>query len=86
MQMYGQGDAGRVALNRSLAIAEARGDALNEVGLLGMLSMFHTRDGDFKTALQREAQPSSHGHREGSGRYGLSSFHFGKVASLYGRP
>ena len=51
MQMYGQGDAGRVALNRSLAIAEARGDALNEVGLLGMLSMFHTRDGDFKTAL-----------------------------------
>src|SRR6516165_3957295 len=51
MQMCGQGDAGRVALNRSLAIAEARGDALNQVGLLGMLSMFHTRDGDFKTAL-----------------------------------
>src|SRR6516162_6215240 len=51
MQMYGQGDAGRVALNRSLAIAETRGDALNQVGLLGMLSMFHTRDGDFKTAL-----------------------------------
>ena len=51
MQMYGQGDAGRVALNRSLAIAEARGDALNQVGLLGMLSMFYTRDGDFKTAL-----------------------------------
>jgi hypothetical protein len=36
MQMYGQGDAGRVALNRSLAIAEARGDALNQVGLPGM--------------------------------------------------
>jgi hypothetical protein len=51
MQMYGQGDAARVALNRSLAIAEARGDALNQVGLLGMLSMFHTRDGDFNTAL-----------------------------------
>jgi predicted ATPase/DNA-binding winged helix-turn-helix (wHTH) protein len=51
MQMYGQGDAGRVALNRSLAIAETRGDALSQVGLLGMLSMFHTRDGDFKTAL-----------------------------------
>jgi predicted ATPase len=51
MQMSGQGDAARVALNRSLAIAEGRGDALNQAGLLGTLSMFHTRDGDFKTAL-----------------------------------
>jgi predicted ATPase/DNA-binding winged helix-turn-helix (wHTH) protein len=51
MQMHGQSDAARAALSRSLAIAEARGDVLNQVGLLGMLSMFHVRDGDFKTSL-----------------------------------
>jgi predicted ATPase/DNA-binding winged helix-turn-helix (wHTH) protein len=52
MHVHGQSDAARVALNRSLAIAEARGDVLNQVGLLGMLSMFDVRDGDFKTSLQ----------------------------------
>jgi tetratricopeptide (TPR) repeat protein len=51
MQIHGQSDAARVALNRSLEIAEARGDVLNQVGLLGMLSMFYVRDGDFKTSL-----------------------------------
>ncbi len=51
MQMHGQSDEARVALSRSLAIAEARGDVLNQVGLLGMLSMFDVRDGDFKTSL-----------------------------------
>jgi predicted ATPase/DNA-binding winged helix-turn-helix (wHTH) protein len=51
MQMHGQSDAARAALSRSLGIAEARGDVLNQVGLLGMLSMFHVRDGDFKTSL-----------------------------------
>jgi len=51
MQMHGQSEAARAALSRSLGIAEARGDVLNQVGLLGMLSMFHVRDGDFKTSL-----------------------------------
>jgi predicted ATPase/DNA-binding winged helix-turn-helix (wHTH) protein len=51
MQMRGQSDAARAALNRSLAIAEARGEVLNQVALLGMLSMFEVRDGDFKTSL-----------------------------------
>lgn len=51
MQMRGQSDPARAALRRSLAIAEARGDVLNQVGLLGMLSMFEVRDGDFKTSL-----------------------------------
>ena len=51
MQMHGENDAARVALNRSLAIAEQRGDVLHQAGLLGMLHMFHFRGGDFKTAL-----------------------------------
>ena len=51
MQIHGQSDAARVALGRSLTIAEARGDVLNQVGLFGMLSMFEVRDGDFKSSL-----------------------------------
>jgi hypothetical protein len=38
-------------LNRSFAIAEERGDALDQLRLLGPLNMFHLRTGDFKTAL-----------------------------------
>jgi predicted ATPase/DNA-binding winged helix-turn-helix (wHTH) protein len=57
MSMHGPSDAVRVAFSRSLALAEAHGHKLNQVGLLGMLSMFHTRDGDFKAAL-REARRS----------------------------
>jgi predicted ATPase/DNA-binding winged helix-turn-helix (wHTH) protein len=51
MQVHGQSDAARTALSRSLTIAEERGDVLNQVGLLGMLSMFDVRGGDFKTSL-----------------------------------
>jgi predicted ATPase/DNA-binding winged helix-turn-helix (wHTH) protein len=51
MQMRGQSDAARVALSKGLAIAETRGDVLGQVGLLGMLSMFDVRDGDFRTSL-----------------------------------
>jgi predicted ATPase/DNA-binding winged helix-turn-helix (wHTH) protein len=50
-QMQGGGDAARLALNRSLAIAEERGDVLHQAALLGMLHMFHFRSGDFKTTL-----------------------------------
>jgi hypothetical protein len=39
-------------LNRSLAIAKARGNHLNEVRLLGPLHMYHLRRGDFKISLQ----------------------------------
>jgi predicted ATPase/DNA-binding winged helix-turn-helix (wHTH) protein len=52
MQMYGPSDSVRAALSRGLAIAEARGDAFLQVGLLGMLSMFYVRNGDFKTSLR----------------------------------
>ena len=51
MHLHGEGDAARTALTRSLAIAEERGDAVNQIGLLGMLRMSHFRGGDFKTAL-----------------------------------
>jgi predicted ATPase/DNA-binding winged helix-turn-helix (wHTH) protein len=52
MHMHGESEAARAALNRSLAIAEECGGLLNQVGMLGMLHMFHFRSGDFKTALR----------------------------------
>jgi predicted ATPase/DNA-binding winged helix-turn-helix (wHTH) protein len=51
MFMRGGRDAARVALNSSFAIAEERGEPLDELRLLGPLNMFHLRTGDFKTAL-----------------------------------
>src|SRR5262249_30249061 len=38
MHMYGPSDAARAALSRSLAIAEARGNVLNQVWILGTLT------------------------------------------------
>jgi predicted ATPase/DNA-binding winged helix-turn-helix (wHTH) protein len=51
MQMWGESDAAHLALNRSLAIAEKRGDVLHQAGLLGVLHTLHLRGADFKTAL-----------------------------------
>jgi predicted ATPase len=51
MHMYGQSGSARAAFERSLAIAEARGDLLYQVELVSTLTMFHTRAGNFKTAL-----------------------------------
>jgi predicted ATPase/DNA-binding winged helix-turn-helix (wHTH) protein len=51
MQVHGQSDAAYAALSRGLMIAQERGDVLNQVGLLGMLSMFDVRDGNFKRSL-----------------------------------
>jgi predicted ATPase/DNA-binding winged helix-turn-helix (wHTH) protein len=48
----GHSDAACAALNRSLAIAKARGDLLNEVRLLGPLHMYHLRAGEFRVCLQ----------------------------------
>jgi predicted ATPase/DNA-binding winged helix-turn-helix (wHTH) protein len=48
----GHSDAAGAALNRSLAIAKARGDLLNELRLLGPLHMYHVRGGDFRISLQ----------------------------------
>lgn len=47
----GGSEAARVALSRSLAIAEARGDAPNQLQLLGRMHIFHERMGQFHAAL-----------------------------------
>ena len=52
MFMRGGRDAARVALERSFAIAEERGNALDRMQLLGPLNMFHLRAGNFATALE----------------------------------
>jgi predicted ATPase/DNA-binding winged helix-turn-helix (wHTH) protein len=48
----GHSDAACAALNRSLAIAEARGDVFNEVQQLSTLHMYHLRSGEFGLSLQ----------------------------------
>ncbi|OPZ00349.1 transcriptional regulator [Bradyrhizobium sacchari] len=47
----GGSEAARTALSRSLAIAEARGDAPNQLQLLGRMHIFHERMGQFDAAL-----------------------------------
>lgn len=47
----GGSEAARLALSRSLAIAEARGDTPNQLQLLGRMHIFHERMGQFDTAL-----------------------------------
>lgn len=56
LYMHGQSETARDALNRSLAIAEARGDGLNRVGLRSLLHMFHFRGGEFRAAMQNATQ------------------------------
>jgi hypothetical protein len=51
MFMRGGRDAARVALDRSLAIAEDHGDALDQLRLMGPLNMFSLRTADFKAGL-----------------------------------
>jgi predicted ATPase/DNA-binding winged helix-turn-helix (wHTH) protein len=47
----GGSEAAHAALRRSLAIAEARGDAPNQLQLLGRMHIFHERMGQFDAAL-----------------------------------
>jgi predicted ATPase len=82
MFSHGESDAARAALSRSLAIAEARGDVVNQVRLLGLLHIFHMRRADFKTAL--------HHARRSAGVAGtivdpaaVASAHYQLGASLY---
>lgn len=52
MNMHGGSEAARAALDRSLTIAERHGDGPAQMGLIGMLNMFHVRGGDFTNALR----------------------------------
>lgn len=47
----GESETARVAVSRALAIAEDRGDVLDQLRLLGLLHMFHHRIGDFRAAF-----------------------------------
>jgi predicted ATPase/DNA-binding winged helix-turn-helix (wHTH) protein len=51
MHMYGPSETACAALTKGLAIAEARRNVLRQVGIIGTLSMFSTRHGQFKIAL-----------------------------------
>jgi predicted ATPase len=51
MFTLGNSEMAGVALDRSLAIAEARNDAFNQLQLLGRVHIFHERMGHFDTAL-----------------------------------
>jgi predicted ATPase/DNA-binding winged helix-turn-helix (wHTH) protein len=51
-QMYGESNAVGEALNKSLAIAEQRGDTAHQAEILNMEHYFHARIGDLTSALQ----------------------------------
>jgi tetratricopeptide (TPR) repeat protein len=51
-QMYGETDAVNEALERSLSIAEAKGDTAYQAGLLNMQFIFHGRSGHFRMLLE----------------------------------
>jgi predicted ATPase/DNA-binding winged helix-turn-helix (wHTH) protein len=51
-QMHGDGETVSQALNRSIVIAEQRGDTADRAGLLNMVYYFYARRGDFKTSLE----------------------------------
>jgi tetratricopeptide (TPR) repeat protein len=59
MFTQGNSETARAALNRSLAIAEQRGDAPNQLQLLSLLHMFHHRVGDFKATLHYARQSAA---------------------------
>ncbi|TWB68432.1 transcriptional regulator [Nitrospirillum amazonense] len=52
MFIQGHGEAAVAALHRSLDIARALGDRLNEARLLGPLHFFHLRSGNFRACLR----------------------------------
>ena len=55
----GSTDEARAAFDRSLAIAQERGDALDQLQRLGPLHMFHIRIGNYKTALHHARRSSA---------------------------
>jgi predicted ATPase/DNA-binding winged helix-turn-helix (wHTH) protein len=56
LYMHGRNEAAREALVKSVAIADARDDGLNRVGLRSLRHMFHFRGGEFGAAMQNATQ------------------------------
>lgn len=56
LYMHGQSEAAREALIESVAIADARGDGINRVGLRSLRHMFHFRGGEFSEAMENAMQ------------------------------
>jgi predicted ATPase/DNA-binding winged helix-turn-helix (wHTH) protein len=56
LHRHGQSQAARDALVKGLAIADARGDSLNGVGIRSLLHMFHYRGAEFNAAMQNAMQ------------------------------
>jgi len=56
MWTRGNSEATYAALSRSIAIAEAQGDTLNQILLLAPLHVFYLRTGDFRTAQHYAAR------------------------------
>jgi predicted ATPase len=56
LYMHGQSEAAREALVKSVAIADARDDGLNRIGLRSLRHMFHFRGGEFGRAMQNATQ------------------------------
>jgi predicted ATPase/DNA-binding winged helix-turn-helix (wHTH) protein len=85
MHMYGQSETARVALTKSLTIATSRHDVLNQVGLLGMLSMFDVRDGDFNTSLHYARQSRAiDGTEDNSAPMALANSILGRALQFVG--
>ena len=56
MFIHASSEKAQAALDRGLAIAEERGDALQRLQVLGPLHMFHLRIGNFRSALDYAQQ------------------------------
>jgi predicted ATPase/DNA-binding winged helix-turn-helix (wHTH) protein len=59
MNAQGESESARDALNRSLTIAEQRADHFTQLGVLGILHMFHLRGGDYNAALDYARRSSA---------------------------
>ncbi|WP_343715145.1 winged helix-turn-helix domain-containing protein [Inquilinus sp.] len=85
MFMQGSSDAARAALERSLAVAQARQDIPGQLMVLGPLHMFHLRVGAFDTALGLARQGAAlAGAAEDAATLALAQFLLGISLHLAG--
>jgi predicted ATPase/DNA-binding winged helix-turn-helix (wHTH) protein len=85
MLTHGLSDVALAALNRSLAIAEERGDVLYQMSLLAWLNIFYARNGNFKTALYYARRSSAVAHVIGdAAAIALAHFLLGNSLNIVG--